>query len=93
MHKEAKEELRVRFKLLVLELASHLGVTKACGEFEVSRSTFYDWKNKFDREGKSGLYRKKPAANGHPRTTPTAVVDKIVELRTDYKLGSLRIMY
>ena len=40
MHKEAAEELRVRLKLEVLEYASHLGVTKACREFNVPRSTF-----------------------------------------------------
>lgn len=30
MHKETRKELRVRFKLVVLELAEQLGVTKAC---------------------------------------------------------------
>jgi hypothetical protein len=41
MHKEAREELEVRFKLVVLDFASHIGVTKACREFNVPRSTFY----------------------------------------------------
>ena len=41
MHKEAEEELRVRLKLVVLELTPHLGVTKACREFNVPRSSFY----------------------------------------------------
>ena len=40
MHKAAREELRIRFKLVVLEHANHFGVTKACQEFNVSRSTF-----------------------------------------------------
>ena len=40
MHAEAREELRVRLKLVVLELAKHFGVTKACKEFNFSRSTF-----------------------------------------------------
>ena len=35
MHKEAREELRVRLKLVVLEFVNHLGVTKACREFDV----------------------------------------------------------
>ena len=51
MHKEAREELRVRLKLVVLELANHFGVTKACKKFNVSRSTFYRWKQKYDEEG------------------------------------------
>jgi transposase-like protein len=35
-------------------------VVKAYREFEVPRSTFYNWKRAFDIEGKAGLARKKP---------------------------------
>ncbi|MFC1922836.1 helix-turn-helix domain-containing protein [Chloroflexota bacterium] len=93
MHKEAREELRVRFKLAVLEYAHHIGVTKACREFNIPRSTFYRWKQKYDNEGRSGLYRKKPVAYSHPRKTSPEIVKKILELRAEYQLGSLRIMY
>jgi transposase len=51
MRKEAREELRIRLKLVVLEHANHFGVTKACREFNVPRSTFYGWKQKYDKEG------------------------------------------
>ena len=51
MHKEAREELRVRFKLVVLELTSYFGATKICKEYNVPRLTFYDWKKKFEQEG------------------------------------------
>ena len=78
MHKEAKEELRVRFKLVVLEYANHVGVIKGCGEFNVARSTFYNWNQKYDNEGRSGLYRKKPIAHSHPRKTPPETVEKIL---------------
>lgn len=40
MHKEAQAELRVRLKVVILELAIHVGVTKACQEFKVPRSSF-----------------------------------------------------
>ena len=46
MHKEAQEELSVRLKRIVLEFADHLGVTKACQEFNVPRASFYRWKQK-----------------------------------------------
>ncbi|GAI73474.1 unnamed protein product [marine sediment metagenome] len=49
MHKEAREELRLRFKILVLELATHFGPTKTCRDFEVPSSTFYEWKKVFKR--------------------------------------------
>jgi len=93
MHKEAREELRVRFKLTILELANYIGVTKTCKELDVSRSIFYFWKQKYDKEGRSGLYRKKPVAFSHPRKTSSDVVEKILELRAEYQLGALRIVY
>ena len=93
MHQEAKEELRIRLKLAVLEYAHHFGATTACREFNVARSTFYHWKQKYDQAGRSGLYRQKPIAIRHPRKTSPEVVMKILELRSKYQLGSLRIMY
>ncbi len=68
MHKEAREELRLRFKLLVLEWASHFGITETCREFEVAKSTFYEWKNAYKRDGVAGLKRKdKPCCDHHGR--------------------------
>ena len=75
MHKEAEEELRVRLKLVVLELAPHLGVTKTCREFNVPRSSFYRWKQKYEKAGRSGLYREKPIAYHHPSRTSHEVVE------------------
>ncbi|NIO48859.1 MAG: hypothetical protein GTN73_05400, partial [Candidatus Aminicenantes bacterium] len=45
MQKEVKEAFRVRFKWTVLEYAKVCRtVAEACREFEVPRSTFYNWK-------------------------------------------------
>lgn len=93
MHKEAREELRIRFKLVVLEIAEIGGATKACKEINVPRSTFYRWKKRYDQEGRSGLVRKKPVAYNHPRKTSPEVIAKILELRKDYQIGALRIKY
>ena len=50
MQKEVREILRIRFKFAVLDYAQGIGsVTKACCEFEVPRSTFYEWKKAFDK--------------------------------------------
>jgi len=93
MHPEAREELRVRFKNTVLEIAAHLGVMKTCRELGVAKSTYYEWKTRYDREGISGLYRKKPVALTYPRKTSPENIDKIIELRSDYKMGSKKITY
>ena len=93
MHKEAIEELDVRFKLLVLDLAEDSSVTRICREYNVPRSSFYRWKKRYDQEGPSGLYRKKPITYNHPRKTSPEVVAKILELRREYQMGALRIKY
>lgn len=90
---ETSEELRVRLKLVVLELAHELGVTKACREFNVPRSSFYRWKQKYEKAGRSGLCRERPIAYHHPCRTSPEVVEKILEIRTEHQIGALRIMY
>ena len=93
MHQEAREELRVRLKLVVLELAQHLGVSKACREFNVPRSSFYRWKQKYEGKGQSGLCQERPVAFRHPRRTAPEVVEKILTIRAEDQFGALRIMY
>ena len=93
MHKEAREELKVRLKLVVLELANHFGASKACQECNVPRSSFYRWKQKYEKAGRSGLYRERPVAYHHPQRTSPEVVEKILEIHAEHQLGALRIMY
>ena len=61
MHKEAKEELRVRLKLVVLEFADQLGVTKACREFNIPRASFYRWKQKYEKQDVLDCFEKDPS--------------------------------
>jgi transposase InsO family protein len=93
MQKEVLEELRVRLKLVVLELAHDLGVTKACQEYNVRRASFYRWKQKYEKGGRSGLYQERPIAYRYPRRTSPEVVEKILAMRTEHQIGALRIMY
>jgi len=94
MNQEVKDILNQRRKLMVLEFAKAIGsATKACQEFNIPRSSFYDWKKAYDQEGKAGLLRKKPIPKSHPRKLKQSVIDKIVYLRNTYQLGSWRIKY
>jgi len=94
MNQEVKDILSQRRKLMVLEFAKAIGsATKASQEFGVPRSSFYDWKKAYEKEGKAGLLRKKPIARSHPRKLKQTVVEKIVYLRNTYQLGSWRIKY
>ena len=93
MHPEAREELSIRLKLTVLEYAKYFGATEACREFNVPRSSFYRWKQTYEHEGQAGLFRKKPIAYSHPLKTAPEVVEKILELRSAYQIGALRIAF
>jgi transposase len=94
MNQEVKDYINLRKKLFILEYAKAIGnARKACEEFSIPRSSFYDWKKAFAKEGKTGLLRKKPVAKSHPRKLKQSVVDKIVYLRNTYQLGAKRIKY
>jgi len=93
MNQETREELRVRLKLAVIEYADHLGATEACREFNCPRTSFYRWKQKYEKEGLSGLYRESPVAYRHPYRTSPEVVEKILTIRAEYQFVALQIMY
>ena len=51
-----RDELRFRKKLLVLEYTRGLGSNaKACRDFNIPDSSFYEWKKAYEKEGKAGL--------------------------------------
>lgn len=59
MKKEIENYLWNRRKIIVLEYARFCGNnTWACRAFDVPRSTFYDWKKIYLRDGEEGLMRK-----------------------------------
>ena len=57
MIKDVRDELGIRYKVLVLEFAQIYGnVSKAYRKFEVPKSTFYVRKQAFDTEGRAVVY-------------------------------------
>ena len=94
MQKEVREAFRVQFKWFVLRFDKICRTdAKAYRDFDVPKSTFYGWKRAYEKEGKAGLYRKKPIARNHPKSLSKDVVDKILDLRKIYELGPERITW
>ena len=92
MNRETREELRVRYKQTILEVAKVSGNTvRTCREFGVATSSFYDWKRRYDEQGKAGLYKIKPIPYSHPKQLKPSVIKLILKLRTEYQLGPERI--
>ncbi len=89
-----RDELRFRKKVAVLGYARDVGSnTKALRNFEIPKSTFYLWKKTFEKEGISGLKRKKPIAHSHPKQIQSDVIEKVLQIRRLYQLGPERIMW
>jgi transposase InsO family protein len=94
MNKEVQNALEVdrRFRILKYILSGKK-ILSECRDFGIPRSTFYRWKAAYEKEGKDGLFRKKPVAKSHPRQVPPGYVEKILHLRTQYHLGPERIAW
>ena len=70
-----------RTRLSVLELAQELGsVSKACRQAGMDRTSFYEWKRRFQTHGLAGLKDLPPVHKSHPATTPPEVQARIFEL-------------
>lgn len=70
-----------RKRLSVLELAQELGsVSKACKQAGMDRTSFYEWKRRFQTHGLQGLKDLPPVVKHHPQTTPQEVVERILAL-------------
>src|SRR5690349_1404627 len=68
-------------RLSVLQLAQELGsVSKACRQAGMDRTSFYEWKRRFQTHGLAGLKDLPPLPKSHPATTPEPVQERIVEL-------------
>lgn len=94
VEKKAKEILRIRRIIFILKfIEESKNITQECKEFEISKTTYYKWKNRYNEGGKEALYRKKPIARSHPNQLTKKTVEKILELRKTYQLGPKRIMW
>lgn len=94
MTRDLNDAFAAQRKYMILDFALGSGnIAKACREFGVPRSTFYEWKKAYAEGGKEGLLRKKPIARKHPRQIPSEFIEKILHLRTKYHLGPQRIAW
>jgi transposase InsO family protein len=68
-----------RQRMSVLQLAEMLGnVSEACRRSGMDRTSFYEWKRRFQTHGIDGLKDLPPIHHTHPQTTPPEVEEKII---------------
>jgi len=92
MNKNEQNRL-VAWRLKVLRQAGDLprGVARTCRYFGLSRKTFYKWRARYKSHGEAGLCDRPRVPHHSPRTTPRAVVSKVLYLRERYHFGPSRI--
>jgi transposase InsO family protein/transposase len=77
----------------LFELAEQLeNVAEACRQAKVSRSLYYHWKSRYDKEGIDGLRIPKSHAPQNPQTIDPQIEQRIIELKREHpKWGKKRI--
>jgi transposase InsO family protein len=78
--KDPAEKL-AQSRLRVLKLAEELGnIAAACRVGNMDRTSFYEWKRRFQTHGVSGLVDLPPVVKNHPMKTPDHVSEAVIEL-------------
>jgi len=94
MTSEVKAYLSLEKKLFVLRFVKEFNsVNKTLRDFKIPKATYYKWKKAYEKNGQEGLLRKHPIAYNHPNKIKEDIVEKVLELRKDYQLGSWRIKW
>ncbi len=76
--KDPAKKLAIK-RLTVLQLAEQMGnISEACRRARMDRTSFYEWKRRFQTHGLEGLKDLPPIHKTHPQTTPPEVVEKVL---------------
>lgn len=78
--KDPAEKL-ARRRLSTLEFAARLGnIAEACRRRGMDRTSFYEWKRRFQLYGLDGLKDLPPVHKTHPQKLPASLVEELVRL-------------
>jgi len=91
--KEIRRYLQFKRKIAALRLGKELGHKCACEVFKISKSSYYNWKRKYDQDGEEGLLRQRRDPASYWNSSSQEVIDLILKLQDEYKLGSWRIKW
>ncbi len=88
----SEEDIAVK-RLRVLQQAEVLGsVSEACRRSKMDRTSFYEWRKRYQKYGLKGLQDLPPIHKSHPQTTSSEVSEKILNLSKQHpNWGCVRI--
>jgi len=77
--------LAKRLQFVKLAFQAQRSMTQLCRIFRISRKTGYQWKARFDREGRRGLRERNARPHRSPGQTPAVWVKRIRRLRRRHR--------
>lgn len=78
--KDPAEKLALS-RLRILKLAEDLGnISEACRAGNMDRTSFYEWKRRYQLHGVDGLKDLPPVVKNHPMKTPEPIARAVIEL-------------
>lgn len=69
----------------ISRLVSGERMSDLCREYRISRKTGYKFKARFEQDGPKALYDVSRRPRSHPRKTPDAVVQQVIEARKEFR--------
>jgi transposase len=88
------EKRNIQHKLKLLQHAEKIcNARKVCWYFGVGKSSFYRWRDVYQKHGEAGSKSAKSIPKNPANQTPAEIVDKVLYLRRKYHLGLIRIVW
>jgi transposase-like protein len=88
------DQREIQRKLRILRYAEETGhVAKACRYFGIGRTSFYRWRQSYEKYGEDGLINRPPVPKWHANRTPIEIEEKVLHLLRKYHLGPMRIVW
>ncbi|WP_111682857.1 IS481 family transposase [Winogradskyella tangerina] len=82
----------IKRKLDVFDYAKKVGnINKACRHYGISKTTYFNWLKRYQKDGEKGLINNKPCPENIRLRTPIEVEEKVLYLRKKYHFGPERI--
>ena len=87
-----KQRHDIKRKLDVFNYAKNIGnINKACRHYGISKTTYFNWLKRYQKDGEQGLINNKPCPENIKMRTPIEVEEKVLHLRKKYHFGPERI--
>src|SRR2546423_7958869 len=74
-----------RLRFVKLALKAQQSMSQLCRAFGISRKTGYQWKDRFEGEGRSGLRERSSRPHHSPKQTSSVWVSRIRQMRRRHR--------